>query len=297
MVILDHATVEGRAQFHNATLTWQSGPTLDEPNPLGVALKARGASFRGGIDLGWKMSGAVDLSDTETFALADRPDLDWPPESYIAGFTYERFAPSDTTGYAVWDAQARIAWLARLQPFDPRAWEQAAAVLRAAGDQDGADDILVAQRRHARRSGTLQQNRRMWDVLQDATVRYGFRPQRALIALIALIAAVTLSLYIPAAQSSMRTTDEAAHVYVPNARVPGTPPGPCGGGEVRCFSPFFYAVDTVVPIIDLKQRTTWYPSGDSTGSLLTWWLNICTVLGWTASTVFALALTRLGRPR
>jgi hypothetical protein len=26
-----------------------------------------------------------------------------------------------------------------------------------------------------------------------------------------------------------------------------------------------------------------------------WWLNLCTVLGWVASTIFALSFTRLGR--
>jgi hypothetical protein len=30
----------------------------------------------------------------------------------------------------------------------------------------------------------------------------------------------------------------------------------CGDGLVRCFNAFFYAVDTAVPIVDLKQRAT-----------------------------------------
>jgi hypothetical protein len=76
---------------------------------------------------------------------------------------------------------------------------------------------------------------------------------------------------------------------------PGTPRATCGDGKVRCLEPFFYAIDTVVPLIDLHQRDTWYPTGEHGGALLVIWLNLCTILGWVASTVFALSFTRLGR--
>ncbi|BCJ41289.1 hypothetical protein GCM10010168_89510 [Actinoplanes ianthinogenes] len=61
------------------------------------------------------------------------------------------------------------------------------------------------------------------------------------------------------------------------------------------MSPFFYAVDTVVPLIDLHQRSTWYLVAEGDGVLLAWALNLCTILGWVASTVFAVSFTRLGR--
>jgi hypothetical protein len=53
----------------------------------------------------------------------------------------------------------------------------------------------------------------------------------------------------------------AAH---PAAGTPlaGTPPGSkdaCGNGQVRCFNAFLYAIDTVIPLVSLGQRTTWYP--------------------------------------
>ena len=181
--------------------------------------------------------------------------------------------------------------------YDPRAWEYLAAVLRTAGDRDGADAVLVAQRRQARRLRTAP--RRIFDLLQDVTVRYGFRPQRALYLLLALIAAVTVALSLPSVQEQMRATDQNAVVFTPAGAwpVPGeeTPPGECGNGKVRCLSPFFYAIDTVVPLIDLHQRSTWYPVTERNGVLLAWLLNLCTILGWVASTVFAVSFTRLGR--
>ena len=291
LLVLDRATIGGRLRCDGATLAWRPGGTLDRPNPLGLAVEAISAKVLGGIDLGWQITaGGVDLTGVITTYLADRPETDWPADTWLGGFHYERWI------YAT-DAPSRIRWLTRLRPNDPRAWTQAARVLRDGGDHDGADALLIAQRRHARKTRAVPRNafQRAFDALQDVTVRYGFRPQRALGVLLMLIAAVSISLSLPAARATMRTTDQNAAVFTTDGAERPGPVGACGGGQVRCFNAFFYAVDTVVPIIDLKQRATWYPSPDRGGTVLEWWLNICTILGWTASTIFALSFTRLGR--
>ena len=65
---------------------------------------------------------------------------------------------------------------------------------------------------------------------------------------------------------------------------------------MRCFSPVLYAIDTVVPLISLDQRTTWYPDPQARGGLfLVWWLNLATLLGWLLSSIFVLSLARLSR--
>jgi hypothetical protein len=65
---------------------------------------------------------------------------------------------------------------------------------------------------------------------------------------------------------------------------------------VRCFSPILYAIDTVIPLISLDQRTTWYPDPHlHGGQLMLWWLNIATLLGWLLSSIFVLSLARLSR--
>jgi hypothetical protein len=70
----------------------------------------------------------------------------------------------------------------------------------------------------------------------------------------------------------------------------------CGDGEVRCFSPVLYAIDTVVPLISLDQRSTWYPDPHVRGGeLMLWWLNLATLLGWLLSSIFVLSLARLSR--
>jgi hypothetical protein len=296
LLVLSRAVIEGRLRADGATLTWRPAPgPLDppaEPNPHGSALDVISAVIRGGITMGWDLTGAVNLTNTVTSSIADRPDRDWPADSHLAGFAYDRFG-------TVWDAGTRIAWLAAIRPYDPRSWERLAVVLRTAGDRDGADAVLIAQRRHARRVVPSTRRRRAFDLLEDVTVRYGFRPQRAIYLLLALIAAVTVALSLPAVQAQMRASDQNALVFSPaGARPTGGEqdvPGRCGDGKVRCLNPFFYAVDTVVPLIDLHQRATWHPTTEHGGHLLEWWLNLCTILGWVASTVFALSFTRLSR--
>jgi hypothetical protein len=65
---------------------------------------------------------------------------------------------------------------------------------------------------------------------------------------------------------------------------------------VRCFSPVLYAIDTVVPLISLDQRATWFPDPHvSGGQLMLWWLNLATLLGWLLSSIFVLSLARLSR--
>ena len=54
--------------------------------------------------------------------------------------------------------------------------------------------------------------------------------------------------------------------------------------------------DTVVPLIDLVQRITWYSSGPN-GRWISAVLSVCTILGWFALTVVALSITRLLRSR
>jgi hypothetical protein len=65
---------------------------------------------------------------------------------------------------------------------------------------------------------------------------------------------------------------------------------------VRCLSPFLYSVDTVIPLISLDQRSTWYPDPHVRyGELMLWWLDLSTILGWLLSSVFVLSLARLAR--
>jgi hypothetical protein len=261
------------------------------------------------MDLGWaSISPSVDFTNVFTAFLADSPGS-WPERFIISGLSYDRFQrPQGTGGEQLWDEDARCRWLSRQTAFDPGPYEQAARVYRQHGYINKAERILIAQRRQARRGlrgGTLA--RRIPDIVYSVTVGYGYRPVRVLWLLAILLVMVTASLELPAARATMRATTSAGIVYNTRGPLPtlnqatttdhaGQQADSCGNGQVRCFSPALYAIDTVIPLISLDQRSTWYPDSNIRyGALMQWWLNISTMLGWLLSSIFALSFTRFAR--
>jgi len=94
-----------------------------------------------------------------------------------------------------------------------------------------------------------------------------------------------------------RTPPVPGTASVPAGTASDPAPGDvCGDGQVRCFNPVLYAIDTVVPLISLDQRSTWYPDARTRdGTLMEWWLNAAAVLGWLLTSIFVLALASLAR--
>jgi hypothetical protein len=310
LVALNRTTIEGRLHFTGGSFTCPA-PSLR--NKHGHAIEAISATVHGSIDLGWKMvSPSVDFTDATTTFLADDPAT-WPERFTIGGLTYDRFErPQGAPPGPVWDQAARCAWLSRQTEFDSGPYEQAARVFRQHGYTTEAEQILIAQRGQARRVGRSRAAwpRRATDA-SYAIIGYGYRPARVLWLLFALLVVVTISLEVPAAQATLRATNGNGAVYttsgplVPSAGTPAPSPrtrasktggDSCGNGEVPCFSPVWYAIDTVVPLISLDQRSTWHPDLHVRGGeLMLWWLNLATLFGWLLSSIFALSLARLSR--
>ncbi len=307
LVVLSRSTIEGRLQFTGGSFTC---PAPTDHNLGGDAIEALSATVRGGIDLGWKqVSPSVDFSDTTTTVLADDP-ASWPPRFAISGLTYENFGhPLRGRPRELWDVKARCAWLSHQTSFDSGPYEQAARVFRQHGHLSEAEQILMAQRRHA---GRVDRSNAIWPRRVGhaiyAAIGYGYRPTRVLWALALLLILVAGSLELSAVQGTLRATNSNGDVYGVSGLVmtPGRPgsapvarpagPDACGDGEVRCFSPVLYAIDTVVPLISLEQRSSWYPDTHVRyGQLVLWWLNLATLLGWLLSSIFVLSLARLSR--
>ncbi len=305
LVTLSRSTISGRLEFSGGTFNC---PAPFERNPDGHAIAAVSATVRGGIELGGaSISPSMDFTNTTTTFLADDPQS-WPPQFIVAGFVYDRFERSRAAASgAVWDQGARIAWLSRQKAYDSSPYEQAARVFRAHGYASQAEDILIAQRRRARQAitGRAAVPRRALNVLYDASVGYGYRPGRALWFLAVLLIFVATSLEVPAWQATLRATTSAGITYTthgPLSAATTTTPrhtpdvDACGNGQVHCFNPVLYAIDTVLPLISLDQRSTWYPDPSVRyGTFMQWWLNAATLLGWLLSSIFVLSLARLAR--
>lgn len=298
VVLLNRAVVDGRLRCDNGSFEWTSVPVTSERNLRGSAFEAISTEIRSGITLGWNVIGAVDFSDAKTSFLADRPEVDWPKHCYLAGFQYRGFAPlDDAKGPGVWEWQSRAEWLAAQEPFDPRPWEQLASVLRDNGDPHGARHVLIKRathRLHSKQGAYSSRPRRVGARIVGWPTGYGHQPFRVIFLIVGLILLLTGGL--TAMQASMRSSpaygpvfDYAGVLYPANGEIVSTS---CGDGTVRCFSPFLYAVDTVVPLVDLRQRGTWYPTDTTQGDILNIALGVFTLLGWFMSSLFVVALAR-----
>jgi hypothetical protein len=310
LVALNRSNIEGRLQLSGGSFIC---PAPAARNERGHAIEAISITVRGGIDLGWKaVSPSVDFTDATTTFLADNP-ASWPERFTIAGLTYDRFEkPDGLEPQRVWDHAARCAWLSCQTPFDSGPYEQAARVFRQHGYTNEAELILIAQRKQSRRVGRSSETwpQRAMNAVY-ATIGYGYRPSRVLWLLAALLVLVTASLEVPADQATLRATNGNGAVYTTSGLLAASADPPtsgsstrvsshnadsCGNGEVRCFSPVLYAIDTIIPLISLDQRSTWYPDPHvHDGELMLWWLNIATLLGWLLSSIFILSFTRLSR--
>lgn len=304
-VLLSRARIAGELSLDGAEL--RCGQSSFR-NPAKHALNAEFAGIQGGMRLHWThVEPSVSFEGVDTTVLADDPRT-WPPQAVLSGFTYQRFQrPDESSDDRRWDIDARLSWLATAPMFDPGPYEQLARVLREHGLAVQSERVLIEARSLAFQAERADSSRlpfagriraragRGLRRLSGTITGYGYRPSRAFLALVALTVIVAGTLLLPAAGQAMRATDGNGLVFSPTrtATSSSVHPDRCGGGAVVCFNAAYYAIDTVVPLVGLGQRSTWHPDENTDiGPLLAFWLNAATLVGWLLTTLFALALTK-----
>jgi hypothetical protein len=204
--------------------------------------------------------GTVSLAGARIGSLRDAP-ASWP----AGGTDLSRLSYDEIASRGEFPLPLRIAWLHDATPeYSPEAYERLAAALRAGGEDSDAREVLLAKQR--RRRETLPVAGRVWGWLQDVTVGYGFRPGRAAVWMGVLWA---LGAAYFAAHGAPRPTDSG---YRPH------------------WSPALYALDLLLPVIDLGQDNAWRVSGVDQ-----WVASVLTLLGWTLATTAAAGASRLLR--
>ncbi|GHI84452.1 membrane-associated oxidoreductase [Streptomyces xanthophaeus] len=223
-------------------------------NPGGVALRASSCV----VGELWmrdceRVQGVVNLRRSQ-FDLLHVPPGTWPEKTRVDGLTYRTLAPH-------LPAEERLPALELEESgYHPYAYEQLAAAYRTAGDEAAARTVQLAKLRRHRR--TLPRHARLWGLLQDGTVGYGFRPLRAAGWLLALLLTGAVAF---------------------GAR----PPRALKAGEAPDFNAVFYTIDLMVPIIGFGQESAYAPSG--------WhqWLSyLLIVTGWVLATTTAAGVSR-----
>ncbi|MEW2619643.1 oxidoreductase [Streptomyces sp. NPDC048106] len=204
--------------------------------------------------------GKVVLSGAQIMNLVDRAGA-WPGAGrlHMGGFAYENLVPQGP-----FPLTRRLDWIAAATAeYAPEPYERLASVLREAGEDEDAREVLLAKQR--RRRETLPLAGKLWGYVQDLTVAYGYRPGRAAVWMAVLWAAGTLA-FSHAAHPPMNRDD---HPY---------------------WSPALFTLDLLLPVIDLGQVGEWRLRGP-------WqWLTAAMILlGWVLATTVAAGATRLLR--
>jgi hypothetical protein len=202
--------------------------------------------------------GRVILSGARVVNLVDA-SVSWPGPGGLtmAGFSYESLIPR---GH--FPLSRRLEWVAAATPeFARGPYEMLAHAMRVSGEDAGAREVMLAEER--RRRETLPLAGKIWGYLQDWTMAYGYRPGRA-----AMWMAVLWAL---------------GSVYFARHQ-----PAPIEAGQAPHWNAWLYALDLLLPVIDLGQDGYWKPSG-----LAQWVTVLMIAAGWILATTVATGVTRL----
>ena len=313
-VFLDGAfTAAGAVSLVSARVT---GPVDVAPlrlaeDEMAVAFDASQASITG--RLRWvpaePVRGLVRLEDVTAREVEDdwsgeRANGYWPAGGrlYLNGFVYGKFRGEHQAALA-----QRLSWIRsqygvtgqgkRLGLFSVREWagfsvqpyEQLASAYRQEGQDSQARQAAIASRIDRRTYGNLSPVGWTGNWLLDKTIKYGYQNWRAVTLLASAYAAVVVLAVIA----------QHHHVIVPVGTFKGNAPSATHClSNYPCFYPAIYAVDVVIPVINVHQAAYWGINGHAG---LGWaWVGVtsaATVFGWAAATFLIAGMSSLIRQR
>nr|WP_274557334.1 oxidoreductase [Streptomyces spiramyceticus] len=204
--------------------------------------------------------GKFVLSGAKVGNLVDKADS-WPGPGGLTmdGFGYEKLVPRGP-----FPLSRRLAWVTAATPeYAPEPYERLATVLRGSGEDADAREVLLAK--HRRRRETLPLAGKLWGVIQDWTVAYGYRPGRA---------AVWMTVLWAAGAVAFSRLDPAA--IKPE--------------EHPKWNASLFALDLLLPVINLGQDGYWRLE-----SAWQWAAAALILLGWVLATTVAAGASRLLR--
>ncbi len=317
-VLATEATIGGDADFQQGFVT--DGVVDFRLAKVGHSLSFNDARFEGGDENGLNAERATiagmiywvkvahtphtifDLANARAEGLGDDAES-WPVPGNlnVDGFMYGSIVNGPT------DAAARLRWLA-LQPpgYKPQPYQQLAKVLAADGNDGGATDVLIAQREAQRELGSLSRIERVWNMVLQVTIGYGYRPLRALWWIFAFVM-VGAALFGAGYRMKIVTPTEA-EAYRSFTETGTAPP------HYPPFNAFVYSLENFLPVVELHQGEYWRPNprhstrgkvhagaghfnaGVIPARLLRWYLWLHILAGWTLTPLLFAGLSGLIRP-
>ena len=266
------------------------------------ALTAAGANIKG--KLLWapqsQISGHVNLEAAKVGELEDnwrgerRKTGYWPTDGRLRldGFTYSRFSGDQQA-----TVKQRLDWIrSQYQQLLGISWmgyvcqpyQQLANVYWKAGQDTEARKVAIARRIDLRTYANLNPYRKVGNWLLEKTIKYGYQSWRAGAGLAVLYGAIWL----------LVTIAQHTHGIMPVGNIKGLDPVPTATtctSNYPCFAPAGYAVDIVIPIINVNQDQYWGPNGQAWGYAWVTGIWVASVLGWILVTLLVAGLTGLTR--
>jgi adhesin HecA-like repeat protein len=240
------AHISGQLQFTGASLT----------NPGKLVLHMEGVQTAGLFLLPAKRpDGTVSLTNARIGSFHDDQES-WPARLRLRGFVYDTLENDQVS------VRARVRWLRRHEGgYTPQVYEQLAAAYRRDGRDEEARRVLIAKQ--WRRRGWLNP----WNWLLYATVGYGYRTWLAGLWLLILLGVGT------------RALDQAYQVQL-------LAPANDQPSQQPTFHPLTFALDLLLPIVNLGQEGAWIARGWA--ERWTWGLVLA---GWVLTTAVVAGLT------
>lgn len=281
---MQRADIGRQANFNGAML----GATDD-----GVALNAFGARVPELLLLLAKPPvGRVVLRQAHCASLDDDANL-WHASGALSldGFQYDALRRSIRLAD---DAAVllRLRWLrtALRGAYRPGPYEQLAAMLRSAGNDEHADTVLLNKQRY--RYAAMAKGFHLlwlpvlvlvWSWLQRWMVGYGYRPVRALGWLVVLLAVGTLWFGQVPSHCHLVVSDPPSfrdYRFCPLTNQ----------DDHLVWNSFLFTLDQLIPIVDFGNKNRWALTGVSQ-----WLAATLQAAGWLLATTVATAVTRILR--
>lgn len=257
------------------------------------------------------------LEDSWTKQDGERPNGYWPTGGMLRldGLTYGGISPIDDdevnkrlcwirSQYQAQETSPAIGSLPDKTPdrnspagengpasFATQPYQQLANVYLQAGRDEDARVVAIARRRDLRSFGKITRPGKFGNRLLDITIGYGYRTWRAAFALALLYALVVLFFWFA----------RYYHAVIPLQMTPGLETVPtaanCSAHDYPCFNPFGYAIDTVIPLINVHQADFWGPNAKAGawGHLSVVITYLGTIFGWLFATLAVAGYTGLAR--
>jgi hypothetical protein len=184
------------------------------------------------------------------------------------------------------------AWLRRQLPhYSAHPYESLAKALKAEADENAALRILIQKEDDVGLAQNLPLWKRFWRGLLRYTVGHGYRPEWALVWILAFIAlgAFFFDLgYREGVMAPASTDVLVQEMYQKYREIPKDYPP---------FSAWAYSIDAFIPFLDLVLEHYWIPNADAGlgGVLLRIYLWIHISVGWVLSTLFLTGVTGIIR--